>query len=225
MRVEASEPPVAELREVTKRFSGGGGVTALDGVTFEIGRNHITAITGPSGSGKTTALNLLGLLDVPTTGDIYLSGRRVTSASEVERRMLRASHIGFVFQSYHLVPYLDALDNVRLGLRYTTLDQDLDARDVALQALEAVHIDDRAAHYPGELSGGEQQRVAIARAIVKRPDLLLADEPTGNLDRAATSELLGAFEEIRHRGQTVVIVTHDDLVSAVADQVIDFSKT
>jgi putative ABC transport system ATP-binding protein len=190
-------------------------VHALRGVTFAVDRGEHVAIVGSSGSGKSTLLNLLGALDRPTSGHVRYDGRDVRELSDAELAQLRNEQIGFVFQSFHLLPRLTALDNVQLPLVYRPGTR-RDRRDRALAALEAVGLADRVDHRPSELSGGQQQRVAIARAIVTEPALLLADEPTGNLDSRTGVEIMGLLEQLHdEQGTALVVITHE---SDVADR-------
>ena len=201
--------PVLEASEVSKTVDGPDGrLTILDGVSLSVARGDSLAIVGASGSGKTTLLGLLAGLDRPTSGSITLAGRRIDELDEEARARLRRSRVGFVFQSFHLLPALNAEENVMLPL---DLDGRADARDRAAEALARVGLDARRHHYPAQLSGGEQQRVALARAFVNRPDILFADEPTGNLDQRtghAISDLLFALNA--EHGTTLVLVTHDE---------------
>lgn len=183
-------------------------VPALKGVSFEIERYEYVAIVGPSGSGKSTLMHLLGCLDVPTAGRYIFDGVEVSTFGEDELAKVRNRKIGFVFQGFHLLPRLTALENVELPLVYRGVDA-ATRKERAITALEAVGLGARVQHYPNELSGGEQQRVAIARAMVGDPILLLADEPTGNLDSRTGAEVLDLFQRINETGCTVVMVTHD----------------
>ncbi len=196
-------------------------VRALRGVSFEVDRGDYVAIVGSSGSGKSTLLNLLGALDRPTTGVVRYDGRDVRSMDDRDLAALRNGSIGFVFQSFHLLPRLTALDNVQLPLLYRS-GSVRDRRARALDALEAVGLADRVDHRPPELSGGQQQRVAIARALVTEPPLLLADEPTGNLDTATGGEVMALLERFhRERGMAVVVITHEPEIAARADRRIE----
>jgi ABC-type lipoprotein export system ATPase subunit len=181
-------------------------VRALDDVSLNIERGEFVALVGPSGSGKSTLLNVLGLLDRPDDGRYLLKGREVGGCSLDEQAQLRNERIGFVFQSFHLLPRMSALENVELPLLYSRHEK-IDGR--ARQALAIVGLSDRARHNPSELSGGQQQRVAIARALVNDPDLLLADEPTGNLDARSAEEILEVLRSLNAAGRTIVLVTHD----------------
>ncbi|WP_255151318.1 ABC transporter ATP-binding protein [Halorarius halobius] len=212
-----SEPPL-ELREVVKEYEGGGEtVRALDGVDFRVERGEFVSVIGPSGSGKSTMLNVLGLLDVPTSGEVFVDGRDATALSDRERTQARKEYVGFVFQQFYLIPSLSALENVLLPTRFAS---DPGARERATDLLERVGLADRLDHRPDELSGGQKQRVAIARALVNEPAVLLADEPTGNLDRETGTQVLDEFEHIRERGVAVVTVTHDPLVGDYADRTV-----
>jgi len=214
---------VIQLRNVSKYHERRGAppVRALCEISLDIARGEFTAILGPSGSGKSTLLNLIGLLDRPTEGTYLLEGSEVGGLSIDETARLRNEKFGFVFQSFHLLPRTTALENVELPLLYTDNDR---VRETALRALESVGLGHRADHYASELSGGEQQRVAIARALVNGPAVVLADEPTGNLDSAAAGEILAIFEDLNRRGTTVLLITHDTNVAARATrrvQIVD----
>ncbi|HEY7412333.1 MAG TPA: ABC transporter ATP-binding protein [Vicinamibacteria bacterium] len=202
-----------ELRDVERvyRRPGGDTVRALDGVSLRIERGELLAVVGSSGSGKTTLMNVLGLLDRPDRGRYLLDGQDVAGLRVDEQARLRNARIGFVFQAFHLLPRTSALENVELPLLYSDR-ADTDGR--GRRALEAVGLGDRVHHKPSELSGGQQQRVAIARALVNEPDLLLADEPTGNLDAGSAGEVLSLFAALNRDGRTIVIVTHDAAVAA-----------
>ncbi len=208
------------LVDVTKRYESGGGgaVTALSHVDFAVASGEVVAVVGPSGSGKSTMLNLLGLLDEPTEGSVELRGETTAGLSEAERTDARRESLGFVFQDFHLLPTLSAVENVRLPTAFLPED----ATERARELLELVGLGDRLDHTPDELSGGQKQRVAIARALINEPDVLLADEPTGNLDRDTGTDIL---EEIRRitdeAGVGVVAVTHDDLVTDYADRTVE----
>ena len=181
---------------------------ALDRVSLAIERGEFVAVMGPSGCGKTTLLNLIGLLDVPSAGQVAIDGQAVTTRRDRELSRLRNDKVGFIFQSFHLIPDLSVLDNVQIPLLYRRMSAG-DRRRQALAALDRVGLSSRVHHYPTQLSGGQQQRVAVARALVGRPPVLLADEPTGNLDSQMGDEVLGLLEQANADGTTVVMVTHD----------------
>jgi putative ABC transport system ATP-binding protein len=207
---------VIELRSVQREFHvGGQTVHALRDVDLDIARGDYVALMGPSGSGKSTLLNVLGLLDRPTAGHYRLAGEDVTSFDDRQQAEVRRRRIGFVFQSFHLVPRLSTAQNVALPLLLAEVSRKERSRRVQAQLL-AFGLADRAAHRPDELSGGQRQRVAIARATVTRPELLLADEPTGNLDRKTGDEVVKVLEALHHDGLTLVIVTHDPDLGARA---------
>lgn len=195
-------------------------VHALRDVSFQVAASEFLAIRGPSGSGKSTLLNLLGCLDVPTSGTYRLAGEDVSRYSDRELSRVRAQRIGFIFQSFHLLPGATARENVELPMIYGVARVD---RKKALALLERVGLQDRAGHCSNELSGGQQQRVAIARALVNDPQVILADEPTGNLDTAASQEVMGILRQLHREGRTIVLVTHDDAVAAYAAREIVLS--
>jgi putative ABC transport system ATP-binding protein len=211
---------VLRAEGLAKTYSGDGiDVLALRGVDLEIGNGEFVAVMGPSGCGKSTLLHLLGGLDRPTAGSIELAGRRVESLSEAEWAVLRRRELGFVFQFFNLVGTLTVAENVELPARLVG-DSPADARRRREELLERLGVSARADALPSHLSGGQQQRVAIARALVNRPTVLLADEPTGNLDSASAAEVLGLLRELKAEGQTLVLVTHDARVAAAADRVL-----
>ena len=207
-----------ELQHVTKRYTKDANVVnALEDVSLEIQRGEFVAIVGPSGSGKSTLLNMLGLLDRPDEGVCRFDGRDVRTLEADALAALRNAQIGFVFQAFHLLPRTPAVENVELPLIYSDRS---DLSGLARQALERVGLADRATHLPSELSGGQQQRVAIARALVNDPDLILADEPTGNLDSLSGREVMGLLQDLNEHGKTVVLVTHDVELARVARRVV-----
>ena len=210
-----------ELRGVTKRYPGGGAepVVALDDVDFAVEPGEFVAVVGPSGSGKSTLLNVLGLLDDPTEGRRLLDGTDVTSLSIAERTAARKESIGFVFQDFHLLPTLTAVENVALPTAFDPSD----ASDRAADLLDRFGLGDRLDHEPSELSGGQKQRVAIARSLINEPAVLLADEPTGNLDTDTGESILAEFERVKREGVAVVAVTHDPLVEGYADRVVELT--
>ncbi len=218
--MDSTNNAVIQVENLTKVYQlGKQEVRALSGVTFRILPNEFVAIMGPSGSGKSTLLNLIGCLDTPTEGEYYLSGKLVSSLSENELAYIRNSEIGFIFQVFNLLPRATAFHNVELPIIYKGEGK----RERALKAqraLEMVEMEHRMHHRPSELSGGERQRVAIARALVNNPSLLLADEPTGNLDSKTGQEILNLFHKIHSQGNTIIIVTHDMDIAQQAQRIL-----
>jgi len=213
-----SRVSVLRLREVCKTYRTGSlEVEALRDVSLDVAEGEHVAVIGPSGSGKSTLMHLLGCLDIPSAGTYELAGTNVSRMDEHELAEVRNRRIGFVFQQFNLLPRLSAWRNVELPLCYAGVDR-AERRERAVRALERVGLADRVEHRPGELSGGQQQRVAIARALVTEPALLLADEPTGNLDSRSSAEVLGLFDELHHAGRTIVLITHEPTVAAVAQR-------
>lgn len=211
---------VIEVRDIVKTYQMGEvEVHALRGVSFDIKKGEIVAIMGPSGSGKTTLMNMLGCLDRPTSGDYLLDGELVSNLTDDQLAKIRNKRVGFVFQSFNLLPRVSALVNVALPLRYAGVTSG--RRDLAREALEAVGLGDRVTHRPTELSGGQQQRVAVARAIINNPSIIMADEPTGNLDSKVGQEIMDLLVSLnKERGTTLIIVTHDPRISEQTERVI-----
>lgn len=214
-------PPVIDIRGMHKVYAAGteAEVVALRGVDLEVQAGEFLAIMGPSGSGKSTLMNMIGCLDTPTAGSYLCDGLDVSTLDAEQLAQLRLEKIGFVFQGFHLLPRMSALENVAMPLGYARVaPAERQAR--ARAALEAVGLGERAGHRPNELSGGQQQRVAIARALINRPPVLLADEPTGALDSRTGEEILALFKQLRDEGHTVVLITHDAEVAAHADRTV-----
>jgi putative ABC transport system ATP-binding protein len=210
--------PVVHVSGVRKTYrSGSIEFEALRGIDMAIEEGEYVAVIGPSGSGKSTLMNLLGCLDIPTEGTYLLGGEDVSTMSEAQLAEVRNRRIGFVFQQFHLLTSLPAWRNVELPLVYAGVPR-AERRDRAVAALERVGLGDRVENRPGELSGGQQQRVAIARALVTEPDIILADEPTGNLDSASTEAVLGLLDELHDAGRTIVLITHEHEVAARAQR-------
>jgi putative ABC transport system ATP-binding protein len=211
---------VIRVRGLTREYDMGGEIVrALKGVDLEIRPNEYVAIMGPSGSGKSTLMNVIGCLDTPTSGEYWLGGTEVSRMSDDQLAQVRNRSIGFVFQTFNLLPRASALHNVELPLIYAGVSSG-ERKRRASHALERVGLQDRMHHRPNELSGGQRQRVAIARALVNQPNLLLADEPTGNLDSATSEEIMAVFAELHRQGQTVVLVTHEQDIAAHAQRVV-----
>jgi putative ABC transport system ATP-binding protein len=212
---------VIELTNITKMYDMGGAeeVHALQGVSVTIAKNEYVAIMGPSGSGKSTLMNIIGCLDTPTSGQYLFNGLNVSEMDDNELAKIRNKEIGFVFQTFNLLPRSDALHNVELPLIYGGLPSS-ERRRRASEVLEQVQLADRAHHKPNELSGGQRQRVAIARALVTRPSIILADEPTGNLDSKTGEEIMMLLEELHHRGNTIILVTHEADIAEHAHRTI-----
>jgi putative ABC transport system ATP-binding protein len=218
------DTPLPEIVILTHKLRreydmGGEIVRALQGVSLQIKQNEYVAVMGPSGSGKSTLMNLIGCLDTPTSGEYWLNGQQVSELDDDALARIRNKEIGFVFQTFNLLPRATALHNVELPLIYAGLGA-RDRRARAAQALDRVGLADRMEHRPNELSGGQRQRVAIARALVNQPSILLADEPTGNLDSTTSAEIMNVFQTLHRQGQTIVMVTHEHDIAAHAARVV-----
>ena len=205
-----------QMRDIVKRYTlGGETIRALDGVSMDINDGEYLSIIGPSGSGKSTLMNIIGCLDLPDEGSYQLNGKEITKYSQRQLARLRGEHIGFIFQGFNLLNRLDAIENVELPLIYQKIGV-RERRARAREALDKVGLGDRLKHRPNQLSGGQQQRVAIARALAARPQLILADEPTGNLDSKTGQDLMKLLRDLNEGGKTIVIITHDANVAAQA---------
>ena len=223
MNGNGSSDAVLKLRDVVKTYEmGSEKIHALSGVSLDIGENEYVAIMGPSGSGKSTLMNIIGCLDVPTSGSYTLGGELADAKSEAELADIRNRMIGFVFQTFNLIPRANVLHNVELPLIYGGVPK-AERRVRAEHVLERVGLADRMQHKPNELSGGQRQRVAIARALVFNPSIILADEPTGNLDSRTSKEIMGMFDDLHSEGQTIILVTHEDDIAAHAHRSVRLS--
>jgi putative ABC transport system ATP-binding protein len=212
--------PLIRLQKISRRYQmGAETIHALREVSLEIQRGEYVAIMGPSGSGKSTLMNLIGCLDTPTGGEYELNGVQVSQMDDNQLAEIRNKEIGFIFQTFNLLPRSDALRNVELPLIYSGMPAE-ERRQVALSALSNVGLADRIHHRPNELSGGQRQRVAVARALVNRPSILLADEPTGNLDTATGAEIMALFGELSKQGHTIIVVTHEEDVAKHARRIL-----
>ncbi len=212
--------PIIRVTDITKKYViGTEEIRALNGVSLEVQKNEYVALMGPSGSGKSTLMNMLGCLDTPTSGEYILNGIPVAKMSDNELAEVRNKEIGFVFQTFNLLPRSSTLENVALPLVYAGMKKD--ARDVrAKEVLEQVGLGNRMSHKPNELSGGQRQRVAIARALVNKPAIILADEPTGNLDSKTSVEIMGLLEDIHKLGNTIILVTHEEEIAKYAHRIV-----
>jgi putative ABC transport system ATP-binding protein len=221
----APERPFIEIRSLSKAYRRGGQIVpVLREITLDVAAGEFTALMGPSGSGKSTLLNLIAGIDKPDSGELQVGGLDITRLAEGELADWRAAHIGFIFQFYNLMPVLTAFENVELPLMLTSLSR-AERRERVQLTLASVGLDDRKAHYPSELSGGQQQRVAIARAIVTDPALIVADEPTGDLDRASAGDVLRLLRRLNEElGKTVLMVTHDVQAARMARRLIELEK-
>lgn len=212
---------IINVKNLTKSFdTGAQSVHALKGVNFSINKGEFISIMGPSGSGKTTLMNIIGCLDSPTTGSYELNGQIVSELEEDMLAKIRNQEIGFVFQSFHLLPKNSALNNVLLPLKYAGVKEN-EATKRAKEVLNKVGLSDRMDHSPAELSGGQQQRVAIARALVNNPSIIFADEPTGNLDSKTGDDVMSLFKELNKQGQTIILITHEDNIANQTNRVIN----
>lgn len=194
-------------------------INVLKGINLEIERGEFAAIMGPSGSGKTTLMNILGCLDTPSSGSYLLGGKEVANLTDDELSVIRNEHIGFIFQSFFLLPYATVIENVLLPTLYVERDS-ADFRKRAKEILRIVGLEDKIKYKPNQLSGGQQQRVAVARALINDPDLLLADEPTGQLDSKTSAEIMNLLKEMNNKGKTVILITHDRNIAAYAHRII-----
>ncbi len=214
---------VIETRDLRKVYGMNGiSVLAIDGLDITIREGEFVSIMGPSGSGKSTLMNILGCLDRPTEGEYYLDGQAISSKTREELARIRNQQIGFIFQSYNLLPRFSALENVMLPMMYNRHNhiEIKNRQELAMQALDSVGLSDRAHHLPKELSGGQQQRVAVARALVNKPILIMADEPTGNLDTKSTQEIMGLLLNLHKQGRTIVMITHEPEIAILTERII-----
>ncbi len=214
---------VIHLDSINRNFKVGTEVVrALRGITLTIRKNEFVALMGPSGSGKSTLMNLIGCLDTPTSGSYYLNGKDVSKLLDDDLAEIRNKEIGFIFQTFNLLPRLNAIENVALPMIYAGFAKN-ERTERALNVLEMVHLSDRVKHKPNELSGGQRQRVAIARALVNHPSIILADEPTGNLDSVTSIDIMGLIEEIHKAGNTIILVTHEEDIARHAHRIVRLS--
>tara|TARA_B100000579_G_scaffold63313_1_gene46697 strand:- start:1162 stop:1839 length:678 start_codon:yes stop_codon:yes gene_type:complete len=211
---------IIKTKNLTKEYEAGSQIVrALNGIDLSVEKGEFISIMGPSGSGKTTLMNIIGCLDSPTNGTYQLNDKSVSQLDDDELAKIRNEEIGFVFQSFHLLPRSTALENVMLPLKYAGCSEN-EAVDRSKKVLEKVGLQDRVKHSPSELSGGQQQRVAIARALVNQPSILFADEPTGNLDSKTGNEVMNLFKELNSQGQTIIIITHEDNIASQSNRII-----
>lgn len=218
-----AEVSLVDVKDVYKIYNPGENqVNALDGVSLKVEKGEFLAIIGQSGSGKSTLMNMLGLLDVPTSGSYYINDRSLEDLTDDEMSYIRNEEIGFIFQGFNLISSLSALENVELPLVYRGMKAEK-RRGIAMEALERVGLADRSHHLPAEMSGGQQQRVAVARAIAARPPVILADEPTGNLDTKSTREVMKILHELKDEGRTVIVITHSNEIANESERVVRIS--
>ncbi len=211
---------IVSMRDIVKTYRmGEEDQTVLYNVNFEVQRNEFVSILGPSGSGKSTMMNIIGCLDTPTSGEYFLSGKNVSEMDEIDLSGFRNKQIGFVFQSFYLLPRLTAVENVELPLIYANLPA-RKRREKALEMLKRVGLSDKTNHYPNQLSGGQQQRVAIARSVATDPSLILADEPTGMLDQKTGEQVIDLFRELHAEGRTVIMITHNEEIARAAGRIV-----
>ena len=215
--------PLIEFKDIYKIYPmGDTAVHAIDGISMKVYPGEFLAIVGPSGSGKSTCMNIIGCLDVPTSGSYYLDGRDVSHMNDNELAEIRNKKLGFIFQQYNLIPKLTVRQNVELPLLYAGLSEKEQALR-AMEALERVGLSDKATNFPAQLSGGQQQRVSIARALAGNPSIILADEPTGALDSKTGKDVLNFLKKLHHEGNTIVLITHDNTIAAQAERVVRVS--
>ena len=211
---------IIKTKNLTKEYEAGSQIVkALNGIDLSVEKGEFISIMGPSGSGKTTLMNIIGCLDSPTNGTYHLNERSVSELDDDELAKIRNEEIGFVFQSFHLLPRSTALENVMVPLKYAGCSEN-EAIKRSKKVLEKVGLQDRVKHSPSELSGGQQQRVAIARALVNKPSILFADEPTGNLDSKTGNEVMNLFKDLNNQGQTIIIITHEDNIASQSNRII-----
>ena len=211
---------IIKTKNLTKEYEAGSQIVkALNGIDLSVEKGEFISIMGPSGSGKTTLMNIIGCLDSPTNGTYHLNERSVSELDDDELAKIRNEQIGFVFQSFHLLPRSSALENVMLPLKYAGCSEN-EAINRSKKVLEKVGLQDRVKHSPSERSGGQQQRVAIARALVNKPSILFADEPTGNLDSKTGNEVMNLFKDLNNQGQTIIIITHEDNIASQSNRII-----
>ena len=218
--MNSSDKSILSVRNLYKTYMQGKiPVHALNDVSFDVQKGEFMSIVGPSGSGKSTLLSLIGLLDVPTKGSVFIDGEEVTKVKESEAPKIRREKIGFVFQHYNLIPTLTAVENVDIAMRFARVPK-RKRRERAVELLTRMGLGDRMKHKPSELSGGEQQRVSIARALANHPAIILADEPTGEVDTKTRDVIVGILRELSERGQTILVVTHDTAVAGKTDRIV-----